>query len=170
MFNLSNKLWRNRRGNVTVEFAFFLPFLLLLLVGGLEIGNAIRHGALIEKNLRAGTLYAARILNPDANGPTLSAEDRATIQILVRTGGQSGLDEPVVPGWADAAASLVIDASLVHVFSDENQGVNPGEIEVPVVRLTAAVPYKPLLPGLLAFVKLDDIVIRLSHEQAYVGI
>ena len=37
MFSLSNKLWRNRRGNVTVEFALFLPFFLLLLVGGLEI-------------------------------------------------------------------------------------------------------------------------------------
>lgn len=168
MFNLSNKLWRNRRGNVTVEFAFFLPFLLLLLVGGLEIGNAIRHGALIEKNLRAGTLYAARILNPDAGAPALSAAARATIQNLVRTGGQSGLDQPVVPGWADAAASLVIDASLVHVFSAEN--ATAIDVSVPVVRLTAAVPYIPLLPGLLAFVKLNDMVIRLSHEQAYVGI
>ncbi len=168
MFNLSNKLWRDRRGNVTVEFAVFLPFLLLLLVGVLEIGNAIRHGALIEKNLRAGTLYAARILNPDANGPALSAAARTTIQNLVRTGGQSGLDEPVVPGWADAAASLVIDASLVHVFSATN--ATAIDVSIPVVRLTAAVPYQPLLPGLLAFVKLNDIVIRLSHEQAYVGI
>jgi Flp pilus assembly protein TadG len=168
MFSWSNELCRDRRGNVTVEFAAFLPFLLLLLVGGLEIGNAIRHGALIEKNLRAGTLYAARILNPDADAPALSAKARATIQNLVRTGGQSGLDQPVVPGWADAAASLVIDASLVHVFSAEN--ATAIDVAVPVVRLTAAVPYKPLLPGLLAFVKLNDIVIRLSHEQAYVGI
>ncbi len=168
MFNLLNKLWRNRRGNVTVEFAFFLPFLLLILVGGLEIGNAIRHGALIEKNLRAGTLYAARILSLDADGPALSADARSAIENLVRTGGQSGLDQPVVPGWADAAASLVIDASLEHVFSAGN--ATALDVAVPVVRLTAAVPYTPLLPGLLAFVKLDDILIRLSHEQAYVGI
>lgn len=168
MFSLSNKLWHDRRGNVAVEFAFFLPFLLLLLVGGLEIGNAIHQGSLIEKNLRAGTLYAARILNPDANGPALSAADRATIQNLVRTGGQSGLDQPVVPGWADAAASLVIDASLEHVFSTESATAT--DISVPVVRLTASVPYRPLLPGLLAYVKLDDILIQLSHEQAYVGI
>ena len=168
MFSLSNKLWRDRRGNVAVEFALFLPFLLLLLVGGLEIGNAIHQGSLIEKNLRAGTLYAARILNPDANGTALSVADRSTIQNLVRTGGQSGLDQPVVPGWADAAASLVIDASLEHVFSDANATAT--DIAVPVVRLTASVPYRPLLPGLLAFVKLNDILIQLSHEQAYVGI
>ena len=172
MFSLLNKLWRNRRGNVAVEFALFLPILMLLLIGGLEIGNAIHQGTLIEKNLRAGTLYAARILNPDANGPALSAEDRATIQNLVKTGSQSGLDEPVVPGWADAAASLVIDPTLVHVFifSDENATSLPTDISVPVVRLTASVPYKPLLPGLFEYVGLNDIVIGLSHEQAYVGI
>ncbi len=170
MFNLLNKLWRNRRGNVTVEFALFLPFLLLLLAGGLEIGNAIHQGALIEKNLRAGTLYAARILNPDANAPALSAGAQATIQNLVKTGSQSGLDEPVVPGWADAAANLVIDSTLVHVFSPENATPLPTDVSVPVVRLTASVPYRPLLPGLFALVGLNDIVIQLSHEQAYVGI
>jgi len=168
MFSLLNKFWRNRRGNVTVEFACFLPLLMLLLVGGLEIGNAIHQGALIEKNLRAGTLYAARILKLDADGPSLSAQARATIQNLVKTGTQSGLDAPVVPGWADTAASLVIDPTLVHVFSAENATAT--DVEVPVIRLTASVPYKPLLPGLLASVGLDDIMIGLSHEQAYVGI
>lgn len=168
MSSLLNKLWRNRRGNVTVEFACFLPLLMLLLMGGLEIGNAIHQGALIEKNLRAGTLYAARILDPDADGPILSAAAAATVENLVRTGGQSGRDRPVVPGWADAAASLVIDSTLAHVFSSEN--ATPLDVSVPVVRLTASVPYTPLLPGLFATVGLNDIVIRLSHEQAYVGI
>ena len=168
MFSLLNKLWRHRGGNVTVEFAVFLPFLLLLLMGGLELGNALRQATLIEKNLRGGALYAARILDLDAATPALSAEVQATIQNLVKTGSQSGLDAFVVPGWADAAANLAIDATKVHIFSDANRIAT--DVPLPVVRLTANVPYRPLVPGLFAYLGLNDIMFQLSHEQAYVGI
>jgi hypothetical protein len=38
-----------------------------------------------------------------------------------------------------------------------------------VVRLTAAVPYEPLVPGLGVIFGLDNYEINLSHEQAYIG-
>jgi Flp pilus assembly protein TadG len=35
-----NSFWRNRDGNSTVEFALFMPLFLILMTGGLELGNA----------------------------------------------------------------------------------------------------------------------------------
>ena len=40
---------------------------------------------------------------------------------------------------------------------------------MPVYHFYAAVPFDPLLPGLLTALNLDDIKINLSHEQAYIG-
>lgn len=162
-----NRIWRNRKGNSTVEFALFTPLFLILMTGALELGNAARQATELEKSLRAGALYASRKMDPDA-ATLLTAADQTTVQNLVKTGGQTGSDPYLVPGWADAGASLTIDAGLIHTFSSQN--ATPLDVDVPVVRLTAAVPYQPLLPGLFDFIGLNAITFQLSHEQAYVGI
>jgi Flp pilus assembly protein TadG len=162
-----NRFWRNRDGNSTVEFALFMPLFLILMTGGLELGNAVRQATELEKSLRSGALYASRMMVPGAV-PLLATADQTTVQNLVKTGGQAGTDPYLVPGWADAGATLTIDTSLVHTFSSAN--ATPLDVNIPVVRLSAAVPYQPLLPGLFDFVGLNAITFQLSHEQAYVGL
>ncbi len=162
-----NRFWRDRDGNSTVEFALFMPLFLILMTGGLELGNAVRQATELEKSLRAGALYASRMMVPGA-AQLLADADQTTVQNLVKTGGQTGTDPYLIPGWADGGASLTIDTSLVHTFSAAN--ATPLDVDIPVVRLSAAVPYQPLLPGLFNFVGLNTITFQLSHEQAYVGI
>jgi Flp pilus assembly protein TadG len=157
-----SRAWRSQKGNATVEFALFLPFFTVLMVGGLELGNAARQASMIEKSLRAGALYAARSDLP------LTAAIKTNVENVVKTGTENGTGSYMVPGWAKATATLTIDTTKKYVFTPA--AATPLDTDVEVVVLTAAVPYQPLLPGLMGFVGLGDIVFQLTHEQAYVGI
>ena len=42
-------------------------------------------------------------------------------------------------------------------------------IPVPIIKLTADIPFDPLLPGLLEVAGFENFRIQMSHEQAYVG-
>ncbi len=79
---------------------------------------------------------------------------------LVKTGTLDGSGPYLVSGWADVDTDLNIDDTITFPVDDTT---------IPVVRLTATVPFDPLMPGMLAFVGLGDVNIELSHEQAFVG-
>ncbi len=149
------RLIRDARGNAVVEFAFVLPLLLLLLAGMTEIGRAYYQANAVEKGLRAGALFAGR------NSFPLTAQVRTTVANLVKTGTLDGSGAYLVSGWADVAAGLNIDDTLTFPVD--------ATTTIPVVRVTATVPFDPLMPGMLAFVGLGNATIQLSHEQAYVG-
>jgi Flp pilus assembly protein TadG len=106
-----SRLWRSQKGNATVEFALFLPFFTVLMVGGLELANAARQSALIEKNLRAGALYAARADLP------LTDAIKTNVENVVKTGTENGTGSYMVPGWAKATATLTIDTSKKYILS-----------------------------------------------------
>ncbi len=154
MLSLFNRLARDGRGNAIVEFAFFLPLFVLLLAGITEIGRSYYQANAVEKGLRAGALFAGR------NGFPLTAQVRTMVTNLVKTGTLDGSGPYLVSGWADLGADLNIDDTITFPVDDTT---------IPVVRLTATVPFDPLMPGLLAFVGLGDVAIQLSHEQAFVG-
>ncbi len=143
------------RGNTVVEFALVLPLLLLLLAGITEIGRAYYQANAVEKGLRAGALFAGR------NSFPLTAQVRTMVANLVKTGTLDGSGPYLVSGWADLGADLNIDDTLTFPVD--------ATTTIPVVRLTATVPFDPLMPGMLAFVGLGDVTIQLGHEQAYVG-
>ncbi len=149
------RLPRNGRGNTVVEFALVLPLLLLLLAGMTEIGRAYYQANAVEKGLRAGALFAGRSSFP------LTAQARTVVTNLVKTGTLDGSGPYLVSGWADVDADLNIDDTLTFPVD--------ATTTIPVVRLTATVPFDPLMPGMLAFVGLGDVNIELSHEQAFVG-
>ncbi len=155
MLSLLIRLTRDRRGNAVVEFALVLPLLLLLLAGMSEIGRAYYQANAVEKGLRAGALFAGR------NGFPLTAQVRTMVTNLVKTGTLDGSGPYLVSGWADVTAGLNIDDSLTFAVD--------ATTTIPVVRVTATVPFDPLMPGMLALVGLGDVTIQLSHEQAYVG-
>ena len=149
------RLPRDARGNAVVEFAIVLPLLLLLLTGMTEIGRAYYQANAVEKGLRAGALFAGR------NSFPLTAQVRTMVTNLVKTGTLDGSGPFLVSGWAEVDADLNIDDTLTFPVD--------ATTTIPVVRVTATVPFDPLMPGMLAFVGLGDVNIELSHEQAYVG-
>lgn len=149
-----NRFRRDQKGVAVVEFGLFLPLLMLLLVGMAETGRVLYHTNAVEKGLRSGALYAARSEFP------LSGDAKTAVENIVKTGNAAGSPPYLVSGWAKAGADF--DITTTDVFVD-------GE-PLPVVHLDAVVPYDPLLPGMLSFLGLGDFKIRVSHEQAFLGL
>jgi hypothetical protein len=145
---------RDRRGVAAVEVALVMPLFLLLFSGLVEVGRAYEQANAIEKGLRAGALYLAR------SGDPAAASAQATASELVRTGRIGGGAPFLAPGWQHSNSVLNITLGTFTL----------GEDNLAVIRLAAEVPFEPLVPGLAASFGLDDYAIRLSHEQAYVGL
>ncbi len=153
MLSWSNRLVRDRRGVSAVEFAFFLPILLLLFIGMTEMGRAYYQSAAVQKGLRAGALFAAR------NPMPLSADAETAVENIVRTGNLDGAPPFLVPGWAEAGSNLDIAPLTFDVDGSTLQ----------IVRLTASVPYLPLVTGFSFVWGLNNHIMTFSHDQAFIG-
>ncbi len=154
MFNLSNRFRRDRAGSISIEFALSLPLLLLVMTGVLEIGRVFYQAHMVERGLRSAALYAAR------NEWPLQPAAQTTVDNLAKTATADGSGGYVASGWADATADLNVDLSGTYVVAG-----NP----VPIIKLTADIPFDPMLPGLLEVAGFANYRIQLTHEQAYVG-
>jgi hypothetical protein len=152
MFASFNKIWRNAAGASAVEFALMLPVFLLVTAGMIDLGRALYQTNSIEKGLRAGAMYAAR------NSYPLTATQKSEAENIVKKGNRTGTGKYLVDGWSDPAS---LNISTTTEVLDGTP--------IPVYHFDAAVPFDPLLPGLLSALDLDQIKIRLSHEQAYIG-
>ena len=153
MCALLNSMILDRRGTAVVEFALFVPILLILFLGLTEIGRAHYQAVALEKGLRAGVMYAARNEFPLSDAVKISTGN------LVRTGRLDGTPPYMVAGWAAGGSGLQISSSDFDVDGTP----------LPVVRLTATVPFTPLIPGLGFLFGVDGYKFELSHEQAYIG-
>lgn len=147
------RLVRDERGTSVVEFALALPVMLLMASGFIEIGRAHIHAEAVEKSLRTAVEFAARNDFPLSSGATTSIEN------LVRTSTLDGTGAALVPGFESGGGTITVST----------QSYDPGVGAVPVVRITARVPYQPILSGLMALVGVDSFNIEASHEQAYIG-
>ncbi len=145
---------RERRGSAVIEFALFVPMFLIVVVGVVEYGRVLAQTNAIEKGMRAGVMIAARSDYPLTGAQT----DR--IENVVRTGNIEGTLPYLVPGWAEAGATVTI---LTDLFN------SAGVVNLPVFRIQTTVPYDPLLPGLMASIGLGEILISTVHEQGRVG-
>ncbi len=121
----------------------------LLGIGMTEIGRAIYQATTVQNSLRAGALYAAR------NEFPLSAAALAQVENVVKTGDPTGTSSYLASGWAEAGASVQI----------EDLSFNFAGSRVPAIRISATVPYDPLLPRLFLVPAFN---IELSHVQAFV--
>lgn len=152
MFALFVRVWRNTAGAGAVEFALMLPVFLLVTAGMIDLGRALYQSNTIEKGLRAGAMYAARNTFPLTSAQETEAEN------IVKKGNRAGTGSYLVYGWSEPTS---LDIFTTTEMVDGTA--------VPIYHFVAAVPFDPLLPGLLSALNLDDITIRLSHEQAYIG-
>ena len=154
MFSLFNRVRRDPRGAISIEFAIALPLLLLVMTGVLEVGRVFYQAHMVERGLRAAALYAAR------NDWPLSQNAQTTVENLAKKANADGTGHYVASGWADGSANLEVDLTNTYVVDG-----NP----IPIIRLTADIPFEPMLPGLLEVVGFETYRIKLRHEQAYVG-
>ena len=127
-----------------------LPLLVVLGFGIIEIGRVIDQAGAVKKGLRAAALYAA------GNEYPLSAAVLARVENIAKTGEPTGTSNYLALGWAKADARV-----QVHELSFDLAGSS-----LPMVRISATVPYDPMLPGLLPVLAFN---FELSHDQAFVG-
>lgn len=153
MFAWSNSLRRDERGLAAVELAFLTPVLLAVLLIATDFGRLYYESALVERGLRAGALFAARTETP------LSNADKTTAENLVKRGTVDTTAPYLVDGWSKTGASFTLQSSSYDVSGES----------LPVLTLTARVPFEPIFPTLFQYLGFnDDFVIQLTHVQSYV--
>ncbi len=152
MFAYFARLRRDAEGMSAVEFALMLPVFLLILVGMTDLGRALYQTNTIEKGLRAGAMYAARGDFPLTSTQLTEAEN------IVKKGNRAGSGVYLVNGWSDP--------SSLNIFTTTE--VVDGTA-LPVYHFVADVPYDPLLPGVVSALQIDQIRLKLTHEQAHIG-
>lgn len=151
MKNLFLRIRNNERGAILVEFALVTPLLLMIMAIILELGTALHQTNLLEKHVAAGAALAARADYP------LDATATASVTNLVRTGSVSG-GANLMEGWSDGAASLSITTQTYNLDGET----------VPYVRVSASVPYVPMMQGLLDFLGFNDFIMSAEHEEVFI--
>jgi Flp pilus assembly protein TadG len=152
---------RDRSGSAAAEMALVLPFLVLLLFGGVELGYYFYNQHQVVKGVRDGARFAARqsfaSLNCNGGTPsTIPTDVETAIKEITRTGQVSG-GTARVPGWdnGDIAVSVSCPATAVTT------GIYSGMANAPQVNITATVSYASLFDG----VGVVDSTYTLSASQ-----
>ena len=166
MFDLLNKFRRNERGIAVTELALVTPVFLVMFLSTIELGHMIYYSITIEKGLRSAVTYAGRVEQH-------TAETIQNTKNIVMTGSPSGTAEYLVPGWADAGALVTFEQSTFTVAYTGNAE----DLNATVVRVTAEVPYVPivgvLIPALEYLMRTrfrdGQLYLTLTHEQAIIG-
>lgn len=139
-----SRLAADSRAAAATEMAMITPLLLLLMIGSFEVGNYFLSEHVVQKGVRDAARYASRlpISAYPACVPTSAAETQ--IQKVARTGEPDGTDVRV-RGWTDdtmTTVTLACDTSGTHTGI---YVVYPFPDGVPVITVSASVPYEPLL-------------------------
>lgn len=144
-----------------MEFALYLPILMILVVGMTEVSVAIMQSVTLEKSLRSGALYASRSNLPLADATLAEVEN------IVKKGNTAGTGSYLVDGWNDATSSLDISVGSYTMAADTSV---LGSNQLPVITLKAIVPYRPILSDLLTVFGMGEFTLSLTQQQAHIGV
>jgi len=155
------RLFHDEGASAAAEMALVLPILLTLMFGAFELGNYFQSEHVLQKAVRDAARYAARLPIKDTSGtvnydcsastPTVDSTAQTDIQEVARFSDPSGTTDGKtsrLSGWTDdtmATVTLSCDSSSSDSYV--NNGVYadfPDSGAVPVVTVTATVPYKML--------------------------
>lgn len=155
-------LLRTDTASAAVEMALVTPLLLILAIGSFELGNLFMDQHALEKQVRDGARYAARLSIASAYScpATVFKDPNATANIInvTKTGAVSGAGTPRWPAtyWARTctgqAQTVSVDVrcvakSQIDTGADGVTGIYtslPGTT-IPVVKVSAAVKYRSVL-------------------------
>lgn len=153
-------LWRNADGATLLELTILLPVLIALSFGVNEFGRALHHSHIVNKSVRDAGRYLSRV-PAVCPGGLVDAAHIATARNLALTGYPGG-GSPLISYWTNPAT-----VSVVVTCYDNSAAAYRGRAEIPIVRVTATVPYADL--GFLATLGLPAMTLTAAHEEVVVG-
>jgi hypothetical protein len=178
-------LLRDRTANAAVEMALVAPLLLALMFGAVELGNYFMTEHALEKQVRDGARYAARLSLSDSYScpDTVFADANATSDIVnvTETGAVSGTGFPRFSSgyWArtcgnDTQAITVsvrcVSKNDIDTGGSGNSGIYASlNGDIPVVKVSARVKYLSVLSQ-LGFSAATNICLQAESESAVQGI
>ena len=170
MIRLARKLIRDESAAAAAELVLALPLLLVLIWGPIEIGNYFLDEHMLVKGVRDGATYAAHqdITKFNCTNNTIDATVVSNTQNLVRSGELSGGTDRL-RNWGSATFSMTLNCvtqagttTLGGIYSFNTGG------KVPVITVTASVPYSPIL-GNLGF-RPATLGLNASQQATVMGI
>jgi Flp pilus assembly protein TadG len=161
-------LLNDRSGSAAAEMALLLPFLVLLMFGGVELGFYFYNQHQVVKGVRDGARFAARqsftSLNCNGGTPsTIPADVETAIKEITRTGQVSG-GTARVSGWVNGDIAVSVTCPTTPVTT----GIYNGMANAPQVNVTATVSYASLFDGV--GVVDSTYTLRASQQAAVMGI
>jgi Flp pilus assembly pilin Flp len=149
MMRSLGQMLRDQTGAAAAEMALVIPFLLVLMLGAVDLGNYFLSEHVVDKAVRDASRYAARLPLADYTSCTVPSAGPAEQQTqrVARFGDPSGSGGQRLAGWAaDNMTSVTIACddgtsgnnwATSGIYTDFPDGA-------PVVTVKAVVPYKSL--------------------------
>ncbi len=160
MMRNPRSLIADSRASAATEMALVAPFLVLLMLGSVDLGNYLLSEHAVQKGVRDAARYASRlpITEYPACVPSSSAETQ--IQKVARTGEPDGTTARLV-GWTDdTMTNVTVVCSPVGTYTGI-YSVYPFPDGVPVITVSAAVPYE----SLFGVIGLGSVSLTLNAES-----
>ncbi|MEO7815116.1 MAG: TadE family protein [Sphingomicrobium sp.] len=146
---MRTSVWSDRRGSAATEMALVTPLLVALMFGSLELGKYFWDEHLLVKAVRDGARFASRqnFASMPCGG---AATNESQIKNVVRFGKPvvGGADKPLLYYWTNSATiTIAIDCYANSGVGGARvyNGLYASRPQVPVVKVTASVPYTPLV-------------------------
>jgi Flp pilus assembly protein TadG len=172
MIRLLSRIGSDHSGAAAAEMALVTPMLVVLMFGSLEVGKFFWDEHLIVKAVRDGARFAARqsFASMPCNG---TAANEAQIKNLVRYGKPivTAADKPHPYYWTNAATiTVTIDCydNAGTAGARIYNGLYSDRPQVPRVKVSAAVPYTPLV-GLIG-IPTGGLTLHADSQAAVFGI
>jgi len=180
-------LFRDRDASAAAEMALVFPMLLALMFGSVELGNFFVEQHAIEKQVRDGARFAARLAIAEdyscsSDPTTVFADPDAENQIInvTKTGAVSGSGNP---RWTDywdrncTAGAPTVTVNIRCVAKDDidtdatgNTGIYTSlDGDIPEVTVSGAVKYQSVL-GTLGFDTAPNLCLRAESDAAVQGL
>lgn len=126
--------WSHDRGVAAAEMAMILPFLIVLMLGSMELGNYFYTEHKVVKAVRDGARFAARLPFENCSNALTETGQLNQVYNLVQYGklDVTGDDPPLVSGWEDKQ-NMTVSVSCPGTFNAGIYGEVPGGAPVVTV-------------------------------------
>lgn len=160
-------LFACKKATAAAEMALVAPMLIILMFGSFELGNYFLSEHVVVKAVRDGARYASRraFTNYTCPAATVDSTMVGNVQELTRTGQLTG-GTARLPGWTDNNSITV--AITCEATGTTYSGIYNGMTDVPVVTISASVPYNSLFNN-LGFTS-TGLLLNAESESAVMGI
>ena len=161
------RLFADRRGSASVEFVFGALFVVILLVGFLEIGRAIHYYQTLSDGVRAGGRYLTRVQNPCTDAAIEDALGLVITRSSEWTNPPIFTDWPSTPSGGGGSYNFALGPRMEVSVDGCTGGVLDPEN---VIMLAVRYRYQDYM-NLLAFLGLEDgFWIAGRHEEMHIGL